>query len=290
MELRNLITFSKIASFSSYSKAAENLGYAQSTITTQMQLLEEELGVKLIERTGRKIKLTNSGETFLKYANEIIDLINKSKEVIRSESIPQGTLKIGVIESLCTIRLPKILEVYHERYPNVNIELKVGICSELRKMLKMNIVDVIFILDRKIEDEQFISYMSEYEPMAILCSSSNKLSEKNLITLEDIQNEALILTEKGCSYRKDFEEILQKKSIKTNLVLESGSIEAIKGFVKSNIGITLLPKMTVEKEIKNKELVELNVEECDFNMYTQLLYNKKKYITSAMKTFLDMIE
>lgn len=290
MELRNLITFSKIASFSSYSKAAENLGYAQSTITTQMQLLEEELGVKLIERTGRKIKLTNSGKTFLKYANEIIDLINESKEVIRSESIPQGTLKIGVIESLCTIRLPKILEVYHERYPNVNIELKVGICSELRKMLKMNIVDVIFILDRKIEDEQFISYMSEYEPMAILCSSSNKLSEKNLITLEDIQNEALILTEKGCSYRKDFEEILQKKSIKTNLVLESGSIEAIKGFVKSNIGITLLPKMTVEKEIKNKELVELNVEECDFNMYTQLLYNKKKYITSAMKTFLDMIE
>lgn len=290
MELRNLITFSKIASFSSYSKAAENLGYAQSTITTQMQHLEEELGVKLIERTGRKIKLTNSGETFLKYANEIIDLINESKEVIRSESIPQGTLKIGVIESLCTIRLPKILEIYHERYPNVNIELKVGICSELRKMLKMNIVDVIFILDRKIEDEQFISYMSEYEPMAILCSSSNKLSEKNLITLEDIQNEALILTEKGCSYRKDFEEILQKKSIKTNLVLESGSIEAIKGFVKSNIGITLLPKMTVEKEIKNKELVELNVEECDFNMYTQLLYNKKKYITSAMKTFLDMIE
>lgn len=88
-----------------------------------MQLLEQELGVKLIERTGRKIKLTNSGETFLKYANEIIDLVNEGKEVIRNESIPKGTLKIGVVESLCTIRLPKILEVYHERYPHVNIEL-----------------------------------------------------------------------------------------------------------------------------------------------------------------------
>ena len=98
-----------------------------------MQLLEQELGVKLIERTGRKIKLTNSGETFLKYANEIIDLVNEGKEVIRNESIPKGTLKIGVVESLCTIRLPKILEAYHERYPDVNIELKVGICSELEK-------------------------------------------------------------------------------------------------------------------------------------------------------------
>lgn len=95
MEIRNLITFSKIAALNSYSKAAENLGYAQSTITTQMQLLEQELGVKLIERTGRKIKLTNSGETFLKYANEIIDLVNEGKEVIRNESIPKGTLKLN---------------------------------------------------------------------------------------------------------------------------------------------------------------------------------------------------
>ena len=134
-----------------------------------MQLLEQELGVKLIERTGRKIKLTNSGETFLKYANEIIDLVNEGKEVIRNESIPKGTLKIGVVESLCTIRLPKILEAYHERYPDVNIELKVGICSELRKMLKKNIVDIIFILDRKIDDEQFISCMDKYEHMVILC-------------------------------------------------------------------------------------------------------------------------
>ena len=255
-----------------------------------MQLLEQELGVKLIERTGRKIKLTNSGETFLKYANEIIDLVNEGKEVIRNESIPKGTLKIGVVESLCTIRLPKILEAYHERYPDDNIELKVGICSELRKMLKKNIVDIIFILDRKIDDEQFISCMDKYEHMVILCSPSNKLMKKSKVTLEDIQNESLILTEKGCSYRKDFEEIFQKKSINTNLVLESGSIEAIKRFVKSNIGITLLPKMTVEEELKNKELVELTVEGCEFKMYTQVLYNKKKYITSAMNAFLGMIE
>ena len=255
-----------------------------------MQLLEQELGVKLIERTGRKIKLTNSGETFLKYANEIIDLVNEGKEVIRNESIPKGTLKIGVVESLCTIRLPKILEVYHERYPHVNIELKVGICSDLRKMLKKNIVDIIFILDRKIDDEQFISGMDKYEHMVILCSPSNKLIKKSKVTLEDIQNEFLILTEKGCSYRKDFGEIFQKKSINTNLVLESGSIEAIKRFVKSNIGITLLPKMTVEEELKNKELVELTVEGCEFKMYTQVLYNKKKYITSAMNAFLGMIE
>ena len=62
-----------------------------------MQLLEQELGVKLIERTGRKIKLTNSGETFLKYANEIIDLVNEGKEVIRNESIPKGTLRLGLL-------------------------------------------------------------------------------------------------------------------------------------------------------------------------------------------------
>lgn len=290
MELRNIITFLKIASLGSYSKAAQSLGYAQSTLTAQMQSLENDLNVKLIEKSGRGIKLTDKGEIFLKYAEKINVLINESKEAVVDNKKTIGTLKIGVIESVCNSKLPKILKLFHTKYSDVNIELKIAICSRAKEMLKQNMVDVILIIDEKVEDEQFITHFFEKEPMSVLCSPNNKLTAKNEIKICDLKDERLILTEKGCSYRKEFENTLKENSISTDLVMESGSIEAIKGFVKSNIGITFLPRAIVKNELANKELFELKLSEGKFNMYYQVLYNKNKYVTNAMKAFLQLIK
>ncbi len=289
MELRSIISFCKIASLGSYSKAAESLGYTQSTLTAQIKNLESELNVKLVEKSGRGIKITEKGKVFFEYAQRINSLIHESMEAVSDENNPKGTLKIGVIESLCTVKLPQILEEYHEKYPEVNIELKVAICSRLVEMLKNNMVDLIIIIDKQIENNRTITYYSKKESIAVLCSSLNKLSASKNISIHDLNDQSLILTEKGCSYRQQFEEILNKNLVKTNIIMESGSVEAIKGFVKSNLGIAVLPEMTVENELKNSRLIKLDLEQCNFSMYTQVLYNKDKYITKAMKAFLDMI-
>ena len=285
MELRQLITFSKITQLKSYLKAAENLGYAQSTITTQMQLLEKELGIKLFEKIGRNMELTSKGLIFLEYAEKIINLASEAKEAVADKDIPKGILKIGVVESLCTIKLPELLKDFHIKYPEVEVIIKIGTCSELINMLKNNIVDLIFTLGELIKDSNLISCMCYKEDMAILASPLNKLKDKKKLTLKDIAGESLILTEKGCSYRGVFEEMFHKEKLQPRLALEIGSIETIKSF-----GITLLPAMTVEKKKKKGALIKLDLIGLNFNMMTQILYHRSKWLTPAMNAFIEELK
>lgn len=290
MELRQLITFSKITQLKSFMKAAENLGYAQSTITTQIKLLEKELGIKLFEKIGRNMELTSKGLIFLEYAEKIINLANEAKEAIDDKDTPKGTLKIGVVESLCTIKLPELLKDFHLKYPEVEVIIKIGTCTDLQNMLKNNTVDLIFTLGELIKDQDLISCMCYKENMAILASPLNKLKDKLKLTLRDIEGESLILTEKGCSYRSVFEAMFHKENLQPHLALEIGSIETIKSFVMNNLGITLLPIMTVEDELSKRNLVKLDLVDCDFNMMTQILYHRNKWLTPAMDAFIEELK
>ena len=180
-----------------------------------------------------------------------------------------------------------MLKNYHMKYPEVEVIIKVGVCSDLRSMLKNNIVDLAFILDKPIVDPDLISCVSYNEPMIFLSSPVNRLANKREVTMEDIKDEPLIVTEKGCSYRNVFEKMFQKAGLKPNIALEVGSIEAIKSFTMSNLGITLLPVMTVKKELENGQLVGFDLDGCKFNMMTQILYHKNKWVTAAMRSFIS---
>ncbi|AJA46982.1 transcriptional regulator [Clostridium pasteurianum DSM 525 = ATCC 6013] len=287
MELRNLITFYKITKVKSFIKAAKELGYAQSTITTQIQLLEQELGVKLFERVGKNMNLTSNGLAFLEYAEKIINLTEEAKKAVSNTNIPEGTLKIGVVESLCTIKLPKILKNYHLKYPEVEIIIKVGTCQDLYNMLKNNTIDLALVLGEPIEDSDLNSYMSSKEDMLLLASPLNRLANKKNLSIRDIAKEPLILTENGCSYRNVFISMFYKENIQPKLSLEIGSIETIKTFVMSNLGITFLPAMSVNNELQGKKLVKLDLIDYKFNIRTQLLYHKNKWISAAMKAFIS---
>ncbi|UZW15152.1 LysR family transcriptional regulator [Clostridium pasteurianum] len=287
MELRNLITFYKITKVKSFIKAAKELGYAQSTITTQIQLLEQELGVKLFERVGKNMNLTSNGLAFLEYTEKIINLTEEAKKAVSNTNIPEGTLKIGVVESLCTIKLPKILKNYHLKYPEVEIIIKVGTCQDLYNMLKNNTIDLALVLGEPIEDSDLNSYMSSKEDMLLLASPLNRLANKKNLSIRDIAKEPLILTENGCSYRNVFISMFYKENIQPKLSLEIGSIETIKTFVMSNLGITFLPAMSVNNELQGKKLVKLDLIDYKFNIRTQLLYHKNKWISAAMKAFIS---
>jgi DNA-binding transcriptional LysR family regulator len=288
MDLKQLNSFITICKLQSFTQAADSLGYAQSTITTQIKLLENELGVKLFERIGKSITLTHQGKKLLPYAKQMLKLSSEIKNVLTSEEVPSGVLTIGAAESLCVLRLPEILKEYRRLYPNVEVSMKFGNCTDFRHFLRDNFIDVAFSLGTRIESEDFITEISFDEPMLLLTAPGHHLIDKSEVLPEDIAKEPLILTELGCSYRAVFENMLNSLNLKANVVLETGSVQAIKQFTMSGLGVTLLPKVAVEEELSSGRLVALNWSGPDFGIVSQVLYHKDKWLSPALKAFLKL--
>ena len=288
MDFKQLNAFLTISRLQSFTKEADALGYAQSTITTQIKLLESELDVKLFERIGKSTTLTHEGKKLLPYAKQILKLSTDIKSTVSSEDKPSGTLTIGAAESLCVLRLPEILKEYRRLYPDVDVSLKFGSCADFRHYLSENLIDVAFSLGVKIDSDEFISDIELPEPMLILAYPGHPLIGKESILPIDIENESLILTETGCSYRAAFERILKDAGIKPKITLETGSVQAIKQFTMSGLGITLLPEVAVKDEVDSGKLIPLNWAGPSLNIISQIIYHKDKWISPALRQFIAL--
>lgn len=289
MDIKQLKTFLTIAKLQSFTLAAQNLGYAQSSITTQIQLLEKEFNVKLFERLGHNISLTLEGKRLLPFAEQILKLSDDAKNAMTYSDLPKGTLVIGAVESLCIMRLPKILKEYRLRYPDVEISLKFGSCADFLRGLKDNTIDIAFFLEEKINEESYVTEISFPEPMGILSSTEHPFAQKDSVHPDDLNGETLILTEAGCGYRALFENILSQYAIKPRSIIETGNVQAIKQLTMSGLGITLLPLIAVEEECSQQRLVKLKWKGPSFEILTQVLYHKDKWISAPLKAFIELI-
>ena len=289
MEIRQLKTFLTITKLENFTQAAEILGYAQSSVTAQIQLLEESLGVKLFERLGRRITLTQEAERLIPYAEQILKLISEARNVVSETSIPRGILTIGTVESLSVTRLPKVFEEYHNRYPDVEIVLNFGVCSENLRLLRTNALDVTFIIDRKLNSQDFIVEELTPEHITVLVSPGHHFASKQQIGPDDLQGESLILTEESCTYRIILENILAEAGVQPKYKMGANSIQAIKQFTMSGLGITLLPETAVKQEVETGQLVQIPWVGPEFRLITQLVYHKDKWMSPTLKSFIELI-
>ncbi len=289
MELRQLKTFLTIAKLQSFSKTALELGYAQSSITSQIQLLELELKVKLFERLGHNIALTSEGKKLLPLAEQIVKLANDAKNIVGDSDKPSGLLVIGAVESLCVSKLPRLLKEYRSRYPEVEILIKFGSKADFLDALKNNTIDIAFFIDQKIANDDFITVVQTPETMAFLCSSEHAFANRENVYPENLSDEPLILTETSCGYRELFETIMSQFNVKPRSVIETGNIQAIKQLTLSGMGITFLPLTAVDEELSQKRFVRLNWKGPEFHIFTQVLYYKTKWMSAALKAFIELI-
>jgi DNA-binding transcriptional LysR family regulator len=289
MDLKQLNTFLTLAKLKSFTKTADKLGYAQSTITTQMQLLEGELDVKLFERFGRNIILTAAGENLLPYANQIMNLSTDAKNSLDNTNTPKGSIIIGAVESLCISLLPDLMKKYQESYPEVKLVLKLGNCKMFRDQLRKNLIDIAFFLDQKIVSSDLILDAQFQEPIVFAASPSYGLAGKEL-QAEDLKKFKFILTEEGCPYRNMLENYFNHYNVFPESTLEIESIQTIKRLAVNGTGITLLPKIAIEDELENHLLTILNIKDYDFHVYTQVIHHKDKWVSAPLKAFIELIK
>ncbi len=290
MELRNISTFLRVAATRNFSKAAEQLGYSQSTVTIQIQQLEKELGTQLFERIGKQVSLTGQGEAFIYHANEIMRVTNAAMTFALDDNIPTGSLRIGGVESLCTAILPELLLQFHHVCPQIETVLKTAKTEELIDMVKCNDIDLLFTLDKKVYGSEWVRAVQKEEEIVFVTSSNHSFTDGEKINLQTIIKEPFILTEKGGSYRYELERILASHEIEIRPVLEIGNTETIIHLLEEGMGVSFLPLFSVKKAIKQGRLSQIQTDIPTIQMCSQLLYHKNKWVTPQMETFISIVQ
>lgn len=288
MEFRQLNTFITVADLNSFTRAAYTLGYTQPTVTSQIQLLESDLGVRLFERIRKNISLTHEGEKFLVYARQIVDLCEEAKNAVKDYPATKGVLTIGAWESLCTTRIDNLLKKFHYKFPDIEIILKTIKSTEYQELLLDNQIDVAFCLERMITSSDFIVELAIPESLVLLAEPNHPLAKSIGVYPENIVDYTLILAEEGCSYRRTLMKILSDYGLTPKSIMEIGSIQSMKQLAIAGLGIIVLPKITVEEELSKGQLVELKWCGPYFEFLTQVIYHKDKWMSPALQTLLNM--
>lgn len=289
MELRNLITFIHVAELGSFSKAAEQLDYSQSTISFQIKQLEDELGCLLFERINHTITLTERGRELVSYAHQIRALTDEFRENLEEEEC-KGHIHIVTPDSVCDGMISRNYMDFHQKYPYVSICFSTGDSGVMLDMLDHNEADVIITLDGHIYNKDYIIAKEEQIPMHFVANSNSKFAGVKNLSIKDIINEPFILTEHGQGYRRVFDKELAKKSLEIDPILEIGRTDMITALITQGDMISFLPDFVTNDMIESGHLCYLDVCDINIEIWKQLIYHKNKWMSKSLKTFIDYIK
>ena len=287
VEIRQLRTFKVVSGFLSFSKAAEHLNYAQSSISAQIKALEEELGVQLFDRLGRGIRLTEAGERLMHYAGKVLDLTDEATAEIVNTERPCGSLTIRIPESFGIYRLPRVLGPYVTRHPGVELSFITCAHETLDKDLRKGITDLAFLLTESIGAADLDAEVIGFESIALVAAPGHRLSRREAVHTRDLHGETILLSNVDCSYRRTFERLIDEAGAGPRNVHVFNSIETLKRCVIDGTGVTVLPKVAVRENLARGELEALRWEE-EFDVALLMIWYRERWRSPALEAFMEM--
>lgn len=287
MDIKNLNTFILVAELGSFTKAADVLGYAQSTVSSQIRQIEEELKTQLFERINRTVVLTERGKEVLQYAHQMIQLTKEITATLEKENNLRGEIRLVTADSMCKKLLGKAYISFHKLFPDINVNFMTAGTAEMMRLLNHNEADLIYTLDNHIYSTEYVIAHEEKVGVHFVVSKDHPLAKKDQITLEELIKEDFLLTEKGMSYRRILDEKLSALSLEINPVLETGNADQLCWLVERGVGVSFLPDYTTADSVKEGKIVYLTIKELEIDIWKQLLYHKDKWLSPVMKTVIE---
>lgn len=290
MELKNLYTIKKILETGSFQNAANALNYAQSTITFQVKQLEHELGVKLFEKKGLKMELTEEGRQLLPLMDQVIEATERLLAYRQEQGGISGTLRIALPETILTYQLQPILQKFKQLAPNVNLSIHVLNCFAIRRQMIEGDFDIAIHYQVGKYPKGMAVKIIETFPLVLVASPMLQKPDTDFITPDQQKPICHIQNDANALYLKLFHQYLKQKNILLHTEMELWSIESVKRSVMSNLGVAYMPRFTVEEELAAGELVELETDIADSNFTAIYVYHQKKWQSPALQLFLELLE
>lgn len=286
---RRLQVFHTVARLLSFTKAAETLHMTQPAVTFQIRQLEEHFNTRLFDRTHNRISLTEAGGKVYEYADKILSLYgemdNKVRELTGDVS---GVLLIGASTTIAEYVLPGLLGEFKEKHPNVNMRLSVSNSVGVVHMVENNTVDV-GIVESPITNKNLAVEVCWQDKLVFICPPDHPMAAEKSVPVRTLTELPFICREEGSGTREFIcahlaESNIQMQNIDINM--EVGSPEAVKSMVEAGLGVSVVSKATVEKEVKLGTLVALPLDP-PLERPFSIVYQRQKFRIRAMDEFME---
>ena len=294
IDVDRLSTFIQLAQEGSFTASGKSLRKSQSAISLQIAGLERQFGLQLIDRSKRPIKLTEAGQLFLQFSEQIVnqtaDLERTMSELARGVS---GEVKIGATTSVGAYLLPPIAGELTRKYPKLSITIVSLPQASVLASVRTSAVDFAFVLSDKMPADLKVTKLKD-EPLWFVSSPANAASERRRLTMNDLKSIPFILGLKGDQYTGMMESILEERRFpRVPIAMRIGNYEGIKQAVCAGIGIGILPRFTVYNEVRSRTLVSIRVDRVNLSAKIMLVerpqtlqrptaISAKSYISAAI--------
>jgi DNA-binding transcriptional LysR family regulator len=246
------------------------------------------LGVKLFDRLGKKVCLTPEGEQFLVDARQLLFSWEKAKGSLSLLKSPHGILTIGVNESICSVKLPKLLEEYRTRYPEVEFHIKIGSTDELELWLKENQIDVAVLLDKQWHVPELTVKICKEESLGLFVSPNHPLDGVENILPHDVSSYPMLLVSHSSCWKNIFQAVMEEANESFRIMLETASISDLKQFAVLGFGIAVLPLYAVNEEIASKQLSMIDWKGNNLELFIQVVHHRDKWLSPSLEAFLEI--
>ncbi|MBI5893466.1 MAG: LysR family transcriptional regulator [Deltaproteobacteria bacterium] len=292
MELKFLEIFCKVVEERGFSKAASALFLTQPTISSHIKTLEDEIGIKLLDRLGRDVVPTKAGEVLYKYAREIVNLKTNAIQALNEfKGAVKGKLVIGGSTIPGEYILPEYIAGFKKTHPDITVTLKIGDTQDIIDMVLNGSVEMGVVgsktNDKRSECKEFLK-----DELVLIVSDKHFKNIKGKIDKKDLKNLPIIIREQGSGSRKTIEEIFKRHGIDIedlNIVAEFGSTEAVKQAVKSGIGVSFVSSFAVKSEIQNKTLKAIPIKDFNITRHFYITIDKTRTTSPICQSFIKSL-
>lgn len=288
LDTRQLRAFVTLARRGSFTQAARELHLSQSAVSHSMKALETDLGCRLFDRMSKKVLLTQAGEQLLQHADKILSEMWAARESLTQlNQWGHGRLRISASTTACQYILPEVLQEFKKSYPQARISVEPGDTRDALESLRGNQVDLALALEpRRDEDFEFLPLFND--EMMFVLAPSHPWALKSHVTREEIPRQQYVLYNKHSFTFELVEEYFRAEDMALNMVMELGSMEAIKELVKLGLGVSILAPWIARKEIESGELVSLPLGKRKLKRTWGILHWRGRRLTLAEETFVNL--
>ena len=290
MNLNQLKIFYISGKWLSFSAAAEELFLTQPAVTMQIRYLETYFNVKLFDRRGKKMELTEAGRVLYGYAHKIFELAAKAERTIwELKDLETGTLKIGTTKTYAKHFMPHLISSFQESHPGVHVILNEGSSAEIANSLIVHKNELGLIARSKYPPQLKVCSFRR-EELVLLFGRHHPLSRLRKISINDLAREPLILREKGSGTRDIILEVYREAQIKPTILTEAGNVDFIKELVETGNGISFVVKSAVQEELKRGTLKTRPLSGGPLFLNVDIVYLKNRNLSPSAQTFLELLQ